>query len=344
MRLVGGVGEVLGLEAESAATWEGGTVLAAVAVGPVVGVELHGGLGGVNLHSAAADGLGDAGGKCEFAYFFLVDDVAVVVAGTVANLLVIGVPAFAYFVRSAEVEGSAFYTENLTRGDVGLVGGHIEVSVDFYYLMLDGGGRVGNALQGEEAVVCHVAHGLLVGVALVIYDELILISKGEHDVHLQFAGETFFIIGAGVTHHYALVVNLLGVPYAGVEAGGAAVKVVGTIVDGEVVVLAVELEGTAADAVTITSHERGEEGLGGSDAVGNAVVALNDVGHIALTIGYHNGHDATAIIRDGYLAAICISQEEEVNLFSIYNLLEVSALQAADGGNCLVHKLRNVKP
>ena len=49
---VGRIGEVLCLKADATSSWEGGSMLPFVAVGPIVGVELYARFGGINLHRA----------------------------------------------------------------------------------------------------------------------------------------------------------------------------------------------------------------------------------------------------------------------------------------------------
>lgn len=339
MRLIGAVREVLGFEAEATTTREGGTELALVAISPVVSVELHGGLGGVNLHGAAALGLGHTSSEGELTNFLLVDNEGVVVASTILNLLIIAVPIGTYGMRCAEVKRSALHLQNLACGDVGAVGGDEEVGIDLYHLILNAGSGVGNTLEGEEAVVRHVANGLLVAGALIINNEFVVVGESEHHSHLEFAGETFLIVSAGVTHHYGVVTYLLSIPHAGMETCGATMQMVGAIVDSQVVLLAIELELAAAYTVTITSHKSGEEGLGAVQTVVDTVMPLDDVGHLAVTVGYHNGHDGTAIIGDSYLAAICIGEEKEIDLLALYFLLEVGAFEATDGGYLSVHIL-----
>lgn len=105
---VGAVGEVLCFETEGAAAAEGGAVLSFVAVGPVVAVELHAGLGGVYFHCAAADGFGYFGCEGEFAGFLLVEYEAVVVTGAVFDLFVVGINAFAHGVGVVKSNGVPF--------------------------------------------------------------------------------------------------------------------------------------------------------------------------------------------------------------------------------------------
>lgn len=335
--LIGTVGEVLGFKAETTATGEGGTELTLVAISPVVSVELHGGLGGVNLHGATALGLSDAGSKGEFTNFLLIDNEGVVVASTILNLLIIAVPIGAYGMRCAEVKRSAFHLEYFTSGDIGVISRHEEVGVNLYHLILNAGSGIGNTLEREETVVGHIDYGLLVGSALVVDHEFVVIGEGEHDGHLELAREAFFIISTGISHYDSMIVDLLSIPHTSVEACWATMEVVGAIIDGKAIFLAVELELATADAVAITSHEGGEERLWTAEAVVDVVVTLNDVGQMAITVGYHNGYDGTAIIGDGNLAAIRICQEEKFDLLAANFLLEVGLFEAADGGYVVFH-------
>ena len=107
--VVGRVGEVLCLETDGAATWEGGSVLTFVAIGPVVGINLYARLGGKHLHGASAYGLSNLGSKAQFAFFFFVQHKAVVVSGTVLYLFVVGINILSHSFGLSEIEGSAFY-------------------------------------------------------------------------------------------------------------------------------------------------------------------------------------------------------------------------------------------
>ena len=96
VRAVRRVGEVLSLEADGTAARECGSVLAFVAVGPVVCIYLYSGFCGVNLHCASAHRFCYAGCIAQFSLLFLVENEAVVVAGTVLYLLVVGIDVAAY--------------------------------------------------------------------------------------------------------------------------------------------------------------------------------------------------------------------------------------------------------
>ena len=104
IRTVGRVGEVLGLEADSAATGECSTLNTLVACGEVCGVELHAGFCGVALQRAAALRIGDACSKAQLAFFFLVQHVVVVETMTKLNLLIVCVDVLTESFRGSEVE------------------------------------------------------------------------------------------------------------------------------------------------------------------------------------------------------------------------------------------------
>lgn len=122
---------MLCLEANSAATGEGGTILPFETVGPVVGVELHSRLGGVDFHVAPALGFNDFNGETELAGISLVEYEAVVVASTVFYLDVIGVvDAFADDVRLGKVERCALYAEDFACRNGCLIDGDEMVGVN----------------------------------------------------------------------------------------------------------------------------------------------------------------------------------------------------------------------
>ena len=300
---VGRVGEMLSLEADGRAARECGSVLTFVAVGPVVCVDLYTGFGGIDIHRAATVWLYDARGKRKFTLFALVQHEAMVVSGTILDLLVVGINVAANGLGGTEVERCALYFENLARGDRSLVDGQIEVSIDFADEVVDGRRGVGDAGQREESVRREVDDGLFVGGCHVFDNQLILIGKRVNNCDFYFTRKTFFAIGARVFKYKRLVVHLTGIPHAGVPAALAAMQAVGTVVDGQLVFLAVELELTFGNAVAVAADERREVGFGRVDDILNIVVSLNDIGQSALAVGYHNGNDGASVIGYGDFVA-----------------------------------------
>ena len=151
----------------------------------------------------------------------------------------------------AEVEGRALHPAYLARGDGSVVDGQIVVGVDLQKDVVDRGGRIGDASEGEETMVSEVDDGLLVGCGAILDNQFV--GVGHPDDHLT--REALLAIGTGVFHDHGVRIHLRGVPYLGVESLLAAVEAVGTVVDGETILLAVELETSARDAVGVASHE-----------------------------------------------------------------------------------------
>ena len=122
-------------------------MLAFVAVGPVVAVDLHTRLGRIDFERAATDGLGQLGGIAQLALFPLVQHEAVVVAGAVLNLLVVGINVLTDGLGRAEVERRTGYLQNLAGRNGCLVGGTEEVGIDLANLILNRRSGIGNARQ-----------------------------------------------------------------------------------------------------------------------------------------------------------------------------------------------------
>ena len=138
---------MLRLEAHGTAAGEGGAMLTFVAVCPVVRIELHAWFGGVDLHRAATDRLGDACGEAQLALLLLVEHEAVVVACAVACLLVVGIDVLSHRLGLAEVKRRVFDKPYLACRDGRLVNGQIEVCVYLAYLVVYCRGGIGNACQ-----------------------------------------------------------------------------------------------------------------------------------------------------------------------------------------------------
>ena len=73
-------------------------------------------------------------------------------------------------------------------------------------------------------------------------------------------------------------------------------QVVGTIVQGQLVVLAVQRELTFADAVAPTANQGGEERFLPTHQLFNVGMALNNVTYFAVLVRYHDGHNGSSIV------------------------------------------------
>ena len=81
-----------------------------------------------------------------------------------------------------------------------------------------------------------------------------------------------------------------------------------TIVERQLVLLAVKGELTLADTVTITSDESGAINLVGFNKSLNAVEALDNIGYIAILVGNHDCADSAAIIGDCHFVTFAVTQ------------------------------------
>ena len=100
---------MLCLETDCAALGECSAVCACKAAVPVRCVHLYAGLGCVNLHCAAAYRLCHLCGKAQFANLLLVEHIAVVIACSMLNLLLVGIDACTDLCWGGEVERCALY-------------------------------------------------------------------------------------------------------------------------------------------------------------------------------------------------------------------------------------------
>ena len=157
-------------------------MLTFVACCPVVGIDLHARLCGIHIKRATALGVSQTCGKRQLAFFLLVQNEAMVVAGTVLDLLIVGINVLANSLFRAEVERSACHFQNLSSRDGSLVDGDKEISIDQQFLVVDGRGGVGNALKREESMVGEVDDGLLVG--LIVNDLFLIVRWASFDVQM----------------------------------------------------------------------------------------------------------------------------------------------------------------
>ena len=184
----------------------------------------------------------------------LVQHKAMVVTCSVLDLLVVSINILTYSLLCAEIKWSSGHFQDLTCRNGGLIDGEVEIGIDLKQLVVDGRGGIGNTLDREEGVMRKVYDGLLVGCCLILDHEFVVVGEcvGHPDGYLS--REVLLQIGARVFQYDGMVTHLVCIPYTCVEACGTSVKGVGTVVDGQLVFLAVELELTFLDAVGITAY------------------------------------------------------------------------------------------
>ena len=121
--------------------------------------------------------------------------------------------------------------------------------------------------------------------------------------------------------------HLTGIPNLGIETTVTSMQMVGTVVECQLVVLAVQGELSFADAVTPTSNQSGQVGLFTAHELLDAAMTLDDVTYFTVLVGYHNGTDSTSIIRDGYFVTQTVLQDVQIGFLTIDRGLKVLAFQ-----------------
>src|SRR5690606_35325173 len=103
-----------------------------------------------------------------------------------------------------------------------------------------------------------------------------------------------------------------GGPDLPVEALDAAMERIGVVVDGKLVLLAVQCEAAACDAVRIAAGDTAEVGAQG-DVVVEVVEAQRDVGEGAVPVRDRDGLEDTAVGQDGDLYSVGVGESIELN-------------------------------
>ena len=316
--MVGGVGEVLGLQADSLT----GVVLNAVLAGHIQGkgvggIQLYAGQGGQGLHANAGLGAGEPGHMAQAA---VRNDKAVIVAAAQLQGGVIGLDITADGLFLAEIHGGPGGGDQLAGGDQGVVGLQESGGVHLQAVAQDGAGSV--TVEVEVAVVGDVHHGGGVGGAAVLDHQ-----GAAHQAVLHFqghvAGETVGTVGAFRPQQHAVVtaVGKLHIEHHMVEALVAAVQAVAVVVLGQVILLGVQVEPRAADAVGVAAHHRAQV-AGVFLVAGHIVKAQHHVHGVAFAV-FHDqllqgagiaqdmGFD-NAVVQYGYLDGGAVAGMAEI--------------------------------
>jgi hypothetical protein len=104
---------------------------------------------------------------------------------------------------------------------------------------------------------------------------------------------------------------------------------VGTVVEGQLIVLAVQRELSFADTVTPATDKRGEIRLLTTGELLDTVVTLDHVTYVTVFVWHHDSTDGTTIIRDGYFETLTVPEDVQIGLLTVNGGLEVLALQTA---------------
>ena len=103
--------------------------------------------------------------------------------------------------------------------------------------------------------MCQVHDGLLIGGSQILDDELIEVGEGEFYRNIQLARVTFLTVRRDTVECECTRTHLTGIPHLSIETYSTAMQMVRTIIECQLVVLAIQRELTLADTVTPTSNQ-----------------------------------------------------------------------------------------
>ena len=213
-----------------------------------------------------------------------------IVAGTVLDLLVISIDVLANWLRSTEIKRSSLYETNLSRRNRCLIDRNIEISINLTDLIVDSGSRICYSLQREETVIGEVDDRLLVRCGHILDNKLVIVCECIYHRCADFSCITLFTVGAYKPEDNRTVVHLKCFPNLSVPSNLSAVQGIGSVVDGKLVFLTVQLEFTFANAVSIAADECGEVWFRTINDAFNCVVTLDNVCVVSVTVRYHNSN------------------------------------------------------
>ena len=286
-RVIQGIGEILGLQADTATLAVGDAALACVVGDVIAGIELNARAIGEDAHLAAGDGVREGGAGVG------VNFPVVVVAALEVQRIVVCVDVLTDGLCLPEVHGGTLYLAQFAGGNaLGIIRGEVTAGEA---QELVHGVELFMACQVEVAVVGQVEDGVLIAGGFIFNVQRTsgVQRVGHHDAGL--AGETLVAIGAFQTEGNGLSTVEIHMPQAQMEEVGAAVEVVGVFVGGELDGLAIDAKGSTLDAVCISAHGGTEEAVAGGVAF-CAVVAQDHVCGGAILVGNDQGNEGSTII------------------------------------------------
>lgn len=296
--LVGGVGEGLGFEAKSGAVIVDLPALAFGAIEEVSSVKLNAGLCRLYDESPPACGFRDDRGDTEFPIASVFHDVVVIIAFTVFQLFVILLDSLADGGGYCEIERGSLDRGNAGR-DGGGVDGVVAVGVDLNFVIEDRFTPFSGEI--EVAVIGEVKNGWLVGGGIVVDPEGVVLGPGVGDGACESAGVAALAVGAGVGQGESWVVAIvaeIGFPDLFIETLFSAVEMVGGVVGGEGVFLAIQSEFPFRNAVGVATGDATKIGAL-FDVVVDGIESEDDVPHRAILVWHDQRGHGSSVIRDG---------------------------------------------
>ena len=293
-----------------------------LAVEEVGRIELDRRLRGRDLHHPAADRLDDPRRQGQLAGLLLVEHVGVVVAA--GDL----VDPRTDRRGLGEVHRRTLDRGQAAGGDQRAVDRQVMVGIDHHQLVEDA--ALGPAAQVPVGVIGEVDGRGLVGGGRVVHLQLVVVIERVDHRGGEVAGVTFVAVGTEVRQldaHKILVLQRLGLPDRLVEALLSTVEVVGAVVGGQGIGLAVQRELALGDAVGVAAGDGPEEGMSGK-VVLERIQRQGDVGQVALPIGRLDRGEDRAVGHHLDRQPMGVGQGKLVNLLTVGRDAEVLLLQA----------------
>ena len=107
-------------------------------------------------------------------------------------------------------------------------------------------------------------------------------------------------------------------------------KGVRTVVDGQLILFAVQRELSTADTVAVSSDECRQKRLWAVNYILDIVVSLNNVGNFSILIGHHDCYNGSTVVGDCNLISESVSQYVQIGFLSVDSGLKVFTLQATE--------------
>ena len=182
-----------------------------------------------------------------------------IVASDMDQLLVRGVDPTADLGRPSEVHRSALERRQSSRGQLLSIGRGISLSIDLELVTENRADPF--TREVEEGVVRQADDRRMSRLGSIVDAHDVVRGERVDDFDLELAGIALFAVGARPPEndrHPAVDLMCSGVPETLVEPTRASVEVVGSLVAGQLVPPAGELEPSAGDAVRVPADDRAE--------------------------------------------------------------------------------------
>ena len=210
---------------------------------------------------------------------------------------------------SGEIHGGARDGFDFAGGDQRVVHGD-ELRGGNHHLVSEDGSRAGEV---EVGVIGQVDRRGFVGRGGVVDDEFVVVRERVDNRNVEVAGITFFAIGTLAREFDGRVFagGCFGLPVGLVETFASAVQMMGAVVGGEAVFLAVELEAPMGDAIGAASDDAAEIRTVVLDVAIERIEAEGDVAGAAVSVGSFERDESRAVVHHGSGHAVLVAQGEQ---------------------------------